>query len=182
MSDVELSRSSEEAVENHLIRLDSVVTEYLKGKTPTQIASELGMATKTVGTLLREWRDMAQNNDAIKGRAVIALHNADKHYDKLIHKAYGVLEDAEQAQSLSQRVATIKLIGDMESKRIDLLQKAGALEDTEMSAKIIETERKQAIVVDILKNTVGPCPRCRPMVQQKLAEMTNEVVVIKADE
>lgn len=177
-----IARDNNYAIENHLLKLDDVVTEYLKGSTPQQIAATTHMAVATVNNYLREWRGMAANSDIIRGRATIALNNADRHYDKLIKKAYGVLEDAEQANSLSQRGATIKLIADMEAKRIDLLQKAGLLENSDMAAKVMETERKQAIVVDILKNTVGGCNRCRPIVQQKLSEMSNDVVVIKADE
>lgn len=179
---MELVSKSDAAIDKHLVLLDLVVTEYLKGSTQQQIAKTTGMSSATVGGMLREWREMASNSDAIRSRATLALNNADKHYDKLIKKAYGVLEDAEQAQSINQRANTIKLIADMEAKRIDLLQKAGMLENNDMASRIIETERKQAIVTDILKNTVGGCNRCRPIVQQKLSEMTNEIVVIKADE
>jgi hypothetical protein len=177
----ELAIRTEEALDKHLIKMDKVVTEYLKGLTNTEIARKLGMTTGQVGGILKEWRGLASNNEAIKSRALLALKGADTHYDKLIKKAYEVMEDAEDAENINQRLASIKLIADMEAKRIDLLQKAGALEDTDISRQIVETERKQAIVVDILKNTVGGCSRCRPMVQSKLAEMTNEIVVIPAD-
>lgn len=171
-----------DAIDKHLIKMDKVVTEYLKGSNPEEIGKTIGMSTRQVGILLKEWRGLAANNEAMKSRALLALKGADVHYDKLIKKAYDVMEDAEVAQSLSQRLASIKLIGDMEARRIDLLQKAGALEDTDISKQIVETERKQAILMDVLKNTVGPCKRCRPIVQEKLAEVTRDVVVIKADE
>lgn len=177
----ELVSKTAEAIDNHLIKLDLVVTEYLKGSTQSQIVKSTGLSSATVGSMLREWRDMASNSDLIKSRATMALNNADKHYDKLIKKAYGVLDDAEQANSLSQRAGTIKLIADMEARRIDLLQKAGALENTDMANKIMETERKQAIVMDILKNTVGSCDHCRPIVQEKLSQITNDIVVIPVD-
>jgi cytidine deaminase len=171
-----------DAIDKHLIKMDKVVTEYLKGNSPNEIAQATGISPRQVGLLLKEWRGLAANNEAMKSRALLALKGADVHYDKLIKKAYEVMEDAEVAQSLSQRISSIKLIADMEARRIDLLQKAGALEDTDISKQIAETERKQAILMDVLKNTVGPCKRCRPIVQERLAEVTRNVVVIKADE
>lgn len=171
-----------DAIDKHLIKMDKVVTEYLKGNNVDEISRVTGISVRQVGVLLKEWRGLAANNEAMKARALLALKGADVHYDKLIKKAYEVMEDAEVAQSLSQRISSIKLIADMEARRIDLLQKAGALEDTDISKQIVETERKQAILMDVLKNTVGPCKRCRPIVQEKLAEVTKNVVVIKADE
>ena len=172
---------SQDAIDKHLERMDAVVAEHLKGSSPREIAKTLGLTTGQVGSTLREWRQLVSNNEAMKERAAVAVRGADEHYAKLIKEAYETLEIAKETDSNNQRMNAIKLIVDIEKTRFDMLQKAGALEDNDLARQMLETERKQEIVVGILKEVVGPCKRCRPLVQNKLAEMTNEVVVIKAE-
>jgi hypothetical protein len=160
---------SEDALDKHLAKMDLVVGEYLKGLKPHEIATTLGMSTASVGLVLKDWRALASNNEAMKTRGMTALRTADQHFDKLIKITYGILEDAEQAESLNARLSAVKMIADIEKVRIEQLQKAGVLEDADMSKELIETQRKQEILMTILKDTVGPCNRCRPIVQYKLA-------------
>jgi hypothetical protein len=175
------TRSDEQAMERHLIEMDQVVTESLKGFKPAEIASVVGMSVGKVNRLLKEWRGLAQNNSEIRDRATMALRNADEHYDKLIKKAYEALEAAEFGDSNTQKMNAIKLIADLEKARLDSLHRAGLLEDNDITRQLIETERKQEVLMGILKNTVGPCDHCRPIVQEKLAQITNDVVVIPAN-
>ena len=172
----------QDKIEEHFKRMDNVLTEYFKGKTAPEIAQATGLSVGAVNNVLKEWRSLAQNNEAMKQRAAEAVRNVDSHYNKLIKEAYRLLEDAELANSLPQRGAAIKTIVDIEKIRIELLQKAGILEDSDMSRHVVEMERKQAILTNILKEVVGPCPRCRGKVQQALAQVTNEVVVMDVDE
>jgi hypothetical protein len=178
----DIATRREESIDEHFERMDLIVTEYLKGRSVREIAKTVDMASTTVNSYLKEWRGLASNNELMKERATLALRNVDTHYDKLINTAYGILADAELANSLTQRLAVVKAIADMEKVRIDLLQKAGVLEDNQMANQIMETERKQAILVEILKDTVGPCPRCRGIVQEKLSKITNDIVILKADD
>jgi hypothetical protein len=178
----DIATQKEELVDKHFERMDLVVTEYLKGSTVQEISKTVGLSSHLVHSILKEWRGLASNNELMKERATLALRNVDTHYDKLIHIAYGILADAELSNSISQRLSAVKAIADMEKVRIDLLQKAGVLEDNQMANKIMETERKQAILIEILKETVGPCPRCRGMVQEKLSQITNEIVILRADD
>jgi hypothetical protein len=173
---------SQKKLDAHLLRMDDVLTEYFKGKTPQEIAKTTELSVVTVNNILKEWRGLAQNNEAMKRRATEAVRNVDSHYNKLIKEAYRLMEDAESAGSLPQRAVALKMVVDIEKTRIDLLQKAGVLEDSDMSKHVVEMERKQEILTNILKEVVGPCPRCRPKVQQALAQITNEIVVMNVDE
>lgn len=173
------TKSDVAAIEKHLVKMDAVVTEYLKGMKPVDIAAKVGMSTSTVNGLLKEWRASAANNADIRERADVALRDADEHYSKLISKAYETMENAELNDSNTQKISAIKLIADLEKARIDSLHRAGLLEDNEISRQLIETERKQQILIDVLRSTVGPCNRCRPIVQEKLEEATKDIVIIK---
>ena len=125
--------SSEIDLINHLDEVNNVVTEYLKGSDPTKISKELNIPRTRVVAHLDEWKESASNNSAIRARAKDALAGADAHYSKLISKSYEVIDEASMTNNLSAKTAAIKLVMDIESKRIDMLQKAGLLENKELA-------------------------------------------------
>ena len=80
------------------------------------------------------------------------------------------------------KVAALKLIADIEAKRIEMLNKAGVLEANSMADQIIETERKQAILVEILRDVTAKCQNCKWEVAQRLSEVTGRVEQIIIEE
>jgi sugar-specific transcriptional regulator TrmB len=164
----------------HLEEVNSVAAEYIKGKDESAIAKELDIPRNRVVKLLNEWRSMVSNNEAIRSRAREALSGADQHYNHLIKRAYEVVEDAEQAQNLGAKTNALKLILDIENKRIDMLQKAGLLENKELADQLLEQERKQEILLGILKDVVGNCNHCKMEVARRLADYggADEVVTV----
>jgi hypothetical protein len=57
---------------------------------------------------------------------------------------------------------------------MDMLQKAGVLDNNEMAEKIIETEDKQRIVVEIIRDVVSKCTHCKPLVFSKLSDVSGQ--------
>ena len=112
---------------------------------------------------------MISNNEVIRAIAKEALAGADQHYNHLIRKAYEVIDDADQTQNLGAKTNALKLILDIENKRMDMLQKAGLLENKELADQLIEQERKQEILLGILKEVVGNCNSCKIEVAKRLA-------------
>jgi hypothetical protein len=157
-------------------RINKVVEAFLKGSTnPTQIARETGFKRTEVQEYLNEWRSVVHSDKLIQNRAREALAGADSHYSMLIAEAWKVVEEASQAQSLSNKTAALKLIADIQQKQIDMLQKAGLIENNEIADQIIETERKQEALVGILKEVVSDCPNCKKEVFSRLSEVTGKV-------
>lgn len=154
----------------HLEEVNKVAQEYIQGNDESAIAKNLDIPRNRVVKLLNEWRGMISNNEAIRSRAREALASADQHYNKLINKAYEVIQDADQTQNLGAKTNAIKLILDIENKRIDMLQKAGLLENKELADQLLEQENKQEILVGILKDVVGNCNHCKFEVAKRLAE------------
>ena len=167
-----------ELAANHIEDVNNVVTEYLKGYNASEIAKITGYTRQRVLGYLNEWRGMIAGNDAIRARAKEALAGADQHYNKLIQKAYEVIDSADARDNLSAKSNAIKLIADMEAKRIDLLQKAGMLDNAELAQELAENERKQELLEGILKEVVAHCDKCRNEVMRRLAEVSNEPVVV----
>jgi sugar-specific transcriptional regulator TrmB len=162
----------------HLDLVNSVATEYLKGLDASEISRQLDIPRPKVMTLLNDWRAMASNNQAIHARAKEALAGADAHYSKLISKSYEVIDEASMTNNLSAKTAAIKLVMDIESKRIDMLQKAGLLENKELAEEIVEIEKRQEILVGILRDIASSHPEVRDLIMQRLSTLAKEGEVI----
>jgi hypothetical protein len=167
----------------HLDEVNRVASEYVKGSTEIQISKSLDMPRTRVVKLLDEWRGMIANNDAIRARAREALATADQHYNRLIQKAYEVIDAADSQSDLGEKSKAIKLILDIENKRIEMLQKAGLLENKEIAEELMAMENKQEILVKILREVSGKCDTCKVEVSKRLADVAKpeEVITINVD-
>lgn len=170
--------SSEQQVVEHLDLVNKVVSKYLEGNDPTKISKELGLPRQRVVGYLEEWKQMASNNAAIRERAREALVAADTHYNKLIGQAYEVIDEATTTANLSAKTTAIKLVLDIESRRIDMLQKAGLLENKELAEEMMEIENRQEILVGILKEIASEHPEIRDKIMRRLSAASKEQEVI----
>jgi hypothetical protein len=162
----------------HLDLVNRVASEYLKGLDASQISKELDLPRQRVMALLSDWREMAASNQAIHSRAKEALAGADQHYSSLIKKAYEVIDAADQTANLTAKTTSIKLIADIESKRLEMLQKAGLLDNKEIAEQIIEMERKHEILITLLKDIASEHPEIRNKIMERLSSIQSEVIII----
>jgi len=166
----------------HYDRMNMVVEELLKGSTPTQIATSTGMKRADVVTLIDEWKSIVHNDSSSRDRAKEAISGADQHYAMLIKEAWKTVEDADTQGALAVKSGALKLIADIETKRIAMLQSVGILENTEIAAQIAETEKKQEILVGILKEVTSSCPKCKIDVAKRLSQITGVVEAVVIEE
>jgi len=170
--------STETELIEHLDEVNKVVTEYLKGQDPTKISKELDIPRTRVVSLINEWKVMASANDAIRARAKEALAGADTHYTKLITKAYEVIDESSMTNNLSAKTQAIKLVMDIEKSRIEMLQKAGLLENKELAEEMVEIERRQEVLVEILREIASTHPEVRDLIMQRLSQIAKDGEVI----
>lgn len=165
----------------HFDRMNKVVQELLKGSSATQIATITGFTRKEVLEYIDEWKTVVHNDTNVRDRAREALLGADQHYDMLIKEAWKTVEDADTQGQLSVKAGALKLIADIETKRITMLQSVGVLENSELATQVAETERKQEVLVKILKEVTSTCPKCKLEVAKRLSQITGivEPVVIE---
>ena len=175
--------STESELIEHLDEVNKVVTEYLKGQDPTKISKELDIPRTRVVSLINEWKVMASANDAIRARAKEALAGADTHYTKLITKAYEVIDESSMTNNLSAKTQAIKLVMDIEKSRIEMLQKAGLLENKELAEEMVEIERRQEDLVEILRDIASTHPEVRDLIMRRLSQIAKdgEVITIVQD-
>lgn len=156
-------------------RMNLVVSELLKGNNPTQIATLTGLQRKEVVELIDDWKEIVKSDTTSRERAKEAISGADKHYAMLIKEAWKTVEDADLSGQLAVKNGAMKLIADIEGKRISMLQEVGLLDNAEMAGQIAETERKQDILVGILKEVTSSCPKCKMDVAKRLSQITGIV-------
>lgn len=171
----------EQQLVQHLDTVNKVVGEYLKGNDPTKISKQLDIPRTKVTAFIKEWQAMASDNSAIRARAKEALAAADEHYSRLISQAYEVIDEATTTANLGAKTNGIKLVMDLESKRIEMLQKAGLLENKELAEEMLEIERRQEILMGILKDVAAEHPEIRDKIMKRLSEASeklNETVTI----
>lgn len=164
--------SFEDLTVEHLDQVNRVVEKYLAGTPETQISKELALPRQKVVAYINEWRAMAADNAAIRARAKEALVGADTHYSKLISKAYEVIDEATTTANLSAKTAGIKLVMDLERTRIDMLQKAGLLENKELAEEMMQIEERQEVLINILKDIASEHPEIRDKIMQRLSAAT----------
>jgi hypothetical protein len=165
----------------HMDRMNNVVERLLQGNNPTQIASLTGLQRKEVVELIDEWKSIVHNDNATRDRAKEAISGADQHYAMLIKEAWKTVEEADQSGQLAIKSGALKLIADIETKRIGMLQSVGVLENNELASQVAEAERKQEVLVKILKEVTSTCPKCKMEVAKRLSQITGivEAVVIE---
>ena len=160
-------------------RMNKVVEELLRGNNPTQIATLTGLKRAEVIGLIDEWKNVVHNDTSARERAKEAISGADQHYAMLIKEAWKTVEDADQAGQLSVKSGALKLIADIEGKRIGMLQEVGLLDNAELAGQIAESERKQEVLVRILKEVTASCPKCKMEVAKRLSQITGIVEPIE---
>lgn len=156
-------------------KINRVVDAFLKGTTnPSAIARMTGFKRTEVQEYLNEWRVVIQSDRQVQMRAREALAGADRHYSMLMEEGWDVINQAGTSSDLAKKTAGIKIVADIQQKQIDMLQKAGLIEDSEIAQQIMETERKQEILVKILKEVVADCDNCKREVFKRLEQVTGK--------
>lgn len=167
--------SSEIELAEHWEKVNKVVEEFLRGNTnPNDIATVTGFKRAEVTEYLNEWRRVIQSDRQVQMRAREALAGADQHYSMLIKEAWDVVEQADLTAQLPQKTAALKLIADIQQKQMDMLQKAGVLDNNELAQQIVETEEKQKVLVEIIRDVVSGCDKCKPQVFSRLSGVTGQ--------
>lgn len=167
---------------DHFDRMNRVVEELLKGNNPTQIAALTGFKRAEVVEHIDEWKQVVRNDSTARDRAKEAVSGADQHYAMLIKEAWKTVEDADQAGQLNVKATSLKLIADIEGKRIGMLQEVGLLDNAELAGQLADTERKQDVLVKILKEVTATCPKCKMDVARRLSQITGIVESVIVEE
>lgn len=172
MSDMEKKKLTEADVLRRYDEQQEIVLLYVKGHTVPEIVRLTGMQRTKVEQHLTDFRDYAAQDKAIRTRAKDIVLSVDTHYSDIIKALYRNIEAAEFNNDPKAAMAGLKMVADAEAKRVDLLAKAGMLADNTIGDQIAEMERKQAILVEILKEITRKYPNIGREIQGRLSDVT----------
>lgn len=160
---------------DHYDEMNSVVEAMLKGQKSRDIAKSLGLRLVDVEKHINEWQGLARSNKHIQDRALEALSATDQHYDIIISELWSVVEDAGMNEDLRVKASTLKMVADIEQKRIEMLQKSGLLDNQQLTEQLLEQEKKQDILVGILRVLTNKYPESAAFVRTELSRVTGIV-------
>lgn len=181
----------------HFEEMNAVIELFVQNVNPTAIARQLDIRRVDVLHYIEEWKQASIGSDVMRDRVETLIASMDEHYTQLIRSAYSVIEEVDavydeedtdklekmsrkwgtmsRAQMLSQKMNAIKTIADLESKRIDMLQKAGLLEAADFGDQLAAFEEEKQFLKDVLKEHL--CSSCSKKVRVALAGRHAEDVV-----
>lgn len=159
----------------HYELMNKVMMEYHKGTTnPTALAKSLGIKRAEALDLIAEWKDIAKNDVNIREQAAEVLQGAIQHNALLKEEAHELLRQSDDAADLKNKTAVIKLLSDLDSKAVDMLQKAGMYDDAALGDELAEMEEKAQAIKELLKQVAEVHPASRHMIMQGLSRIFGE--------
>lgn len=166
----------------HYEKVNGVVELYVKGYKPTEISKRLGYTRKDVLEMIEDWKAVVSRDPYIKARALDTVNEAIEHYADIKSRAWELADRAKADDDRRSEIAGLKLAGETEKQRFDLLKAAGVMQDEDILNKIIEIEEQKERVVNLLRN-LGPklCERDRRMVAEELSKLSGTVEEIHVD-
>lgn len=159
-------------------RMEDVASLMAEGVTsPHTIGRRLGIKVVEARALMEQWHEVLRSDQDSRDAARDALNLMLQRYDILLTEANQNLKDLKSLvfdEKVSAQInTTIKTIADLDKVRVDLLQKAGLLDQGDLGDELAEREEREALLIGILRNDL--CPECRLTVARKLQEVTNTV-------
>lgn len=159
-------------VVEYMTLMNDVVVRSLKGMAPLAIAKELNLRMRDVTRMLDNWEDIAKSSKEIQERAGMAVYAADQHYSMIINSLWDTVDEANNNSDYRAKNGILKSIADVEQKRIDMLQKAGLLENQDLAKQLVEQEKRQEAIMNILREVAADCESCRSKILRKLSEIS----------
>lgn len=172
---MEKKEPTEADIMRHYDDQSEVVLLHVKGHTVPEIVRLTGYNRKQVEKHLSDFKDYAAQDKAIRLRAKDIVLSVDVHYSDVIKNMYRQIEAAEFKDDHKAALTGLKMVADAEAKRVELLSKAGLLADNTIGDMIAESEKKQAILVDILREISREHPDIGRKIQKRLSEVTDKL-------
>lgn len=166
-------------------KIKKVADLYVDGITsPHTIARRLNIKVVEARQAIDQWHEVLRHDQESRDSARDALNVMVQRYDALLTEANDNLKNLKtlvyDADIASKINATLKLIGELDAKRVDLLQKAGLLDAHDLGDELAEREEREAVLINILRNHL--CENCKVEVAHQLGKVTGQVESVRVDD
>lgn len=167
--------STELEVQRHYERMEEIVKLYAQGNRLSDIQRITGLKRSEIEGHLKEFREYAEQDRVIRERAKEVVLVVDTHYSHIVGELYKAAEEADLNSDYKTKITALKTIADVEAKKVELLQKAGILAQNTIGDQIVESEKKQAALIKILKEVSSKCNNCKVEVAKRLSGVTGKI-------
>lgn len=175
MSEIEKKQPTEADIIRYYDEQNEIVLLHVKGHTVPEMVRLTGHSRKVIEKYLADFKEYAAQDKAIRLRAKDIVLSVDTHYADILKNLYKNVEAAEFNDDYKAALSGLKMIADTEAKRVELLAKAGLLADNTIGDMIAESEKKQSILVEILKEISRENPDIGRKIQKRLSEVTGKL-------
>jgi hypothetical protein len=172
-------------VANFIEKLDLAETVgrlYLQGQTATQIAKSLDAPRTQVVAALEDFKSLLRRESDsaidIRNRLVDIMFEADESFRMVIDEAWKTAKEADAAGELKTKVTALKLVESSTKNRSDLVQRVGVGQDEDIIDQINETEEKQAVLIELLREIRNEYPEVAEVIATRLSQIQNHVEVV----
>jgi hypothetical protein len=175
-------------VANFIEKLDLAETVgrlYLQGQTATQISKDLDAPRTQVVAALEDFKSLLRRESDsaidIRNRLVDIMFEADESFRMVIDEAWKTVKEADAAGELKTKVTALKLVESSTKNRSDLVQRVGVGQDEDIIDQINQTEEKQAVLIELLREIRNEHPEVAELIATKLSQIQDNVEVVSIE-
>ena len=173
---------------NFIEKLDLAETVgrlYLQGQTATQISKDLDAPRTQVVAALEDFKSLLRRESDsaidIRNRLVDIMFEADESFRMVIDEAWKTVKEADAAGELKTKVTALKLVESSTKNRSDLVQRVGVGQDEDIIDQINQTEEKQAVLIELLREIRNEHPEVAELIATKLSQIQDNVEVVSIE-
>lgn len=154
----------------------AVVRMTAEQRSKEYIQHETGLSAREQRQVNEEYKNFIRNDMWTANRSREIIGYMDEHFGAIIKQLYEVVSAAEMADDMKLKASTLKLIVETETRRVDALQKAGVLSANNIGDEVAETNERQAVIINILKEVASKWPDAGKFIAEKIAELDGTVI------
>lgn len=148
-----------------------VIKMHSQGKTPQEIHSATGIPLRIQKQVREEFSKFVQSDAYSQKRAKETVAYLNTHFEELNRRLYDLLGEAENDGDLKLQREVLKQIADTESMKVKTLQQAGLISQNGLGEELAEMERRQQIIIDLLKDVRKKYPEAAKYIEQRLRDI-----------
>jgi predicted HTH domain antitoxin len=152
---------------------------YLQGKNPTDIARQLDASRALVLSAISDFKAVMRRESEtaidIRDRLVDIMFEADESFRMVIDEAWSTVREADNAGELRNKISALKIVETATKSRADMVQKAGMGQDEDIINQLNENERKQQVLIKLLKEIRDSHPEVAELIATRLSQIQDEV-------
>lgn len=147
---------------------------YMQGKPRTKIAKQLDVSLDAVDKAIREWEeyisDRASRDPDVLDRFLENLFRFDEEIRMLNEEAWEVVSVANEHGAMTTKLQALRLAKDLMETKARLFQLMSPRLETGYIERTKRVERVNAVLSEIIRNTISGCKRCSDLAWSQLED------------